>query len=608
MRRVKWILIAMIAALSFGCAEDTGQTTDESLRPENCLGKCDGLPTTGYVSPYEADLAKMMTIWPGPPIQTINDAFVVIMKMGEIQYPAPTHHFGVEVNVIPYANEDKVNDADGNMISRGDVEIAKAFPAGWVGYAVKHHRPEYRSLDVQAVGDAMKEHFKLQDTHIELVVGVTRGGVPGAITLNNPQSYEDGRFGNDHYPMIFVKPDYPDYLDVMQAAQFNDNIRTMMAAFNTVSNFPSDYNGGDPLAAHTVDRVKEHTTNMVKAITGDEEAKAWFKDPLHQIYCAELAHVATSAGVSVPLNAATMVPMVGQETWDAFVAEVNKHNAARIELEKENEYYEALLDNNQQVITDAGIELSAFVTGNDNKLVALVELTLAAEDLQPAAEYGGVKAAEDRTKLAFQPMTMADIVEQFLRTHVPRETLGESMAPVQGQMLTKMKPGLLEAMGMDKLPEEDPRRVAVNGLFDQLVQVISVQYGNYDEFRAALAPLMAAARKVTGPRDDTGTGYFVPPSLLHVITQGKHNGGLIGLTYVGHGVHFSACRKKAGTPEVEPEEPEVEEPGPTPEAPFAGSCTMSCGLAAPDDSCYCDQVCKDYGDCCADLDEVCQAE
>ena len=55
---------------------------------------------------------------------------------------------------------------------------------------------------------------------------------------------------------------------------------------------------------------------------------------------------------------------------------------------------------------------------------------------------------EAEEKLAFQPMTAADIVQQFMRTHIPREILGESLAPVQGQVLMAMKPGLFEAMDM----------------------------------------------------------------------------------------------------------------------------------------------------------------
>jgi len=360
-----------------------------------------------------------------------------------------------------------------------------------------------------------------------------------------------------------------------QQQQFLDNIRAMLVGFNAVSNFPGDYNGGDPLAARTPEKVREHVGMMVRAIGGDPEAEAFFADKANAIYCAELAHVATSAGLLVPLNAATLVPMVGQDAWDKFVAEVNKHGTA---------------------------EESAFVRLNDNKRVALVQIGLAPDDLQPMPEYAAAELlGAERAKLAFQPMTMADIVEQFLRTHVPREQLGESLAPVQGQLLQQMKPGLLEAMAMDALPESDPRRAAVEALFSRLVQVVSTPYGSYLEFRGALEPLLQQARVMTGPRDDSGVGLFVPPSLLHVVAQGKHDGGLVGLQYLGHGLHVSAARKKADPGSPGPIDPVVD-----PERPFGGSCASSCGGFAPDNECACDEVCVQYGDCCPDYAEHCR--
>jgi hypothetical protein len=357
----------------------------------------------------------------------------------------------------------------------------------------------------------------------------------------------------------------------------------MILGFNAVSVFPGDYNGGDPLAANSPAKVREHAVMMVRAITGDATAQAFFADPAHKIYCAELAHVSASAGLLMPLNAATMVPLVGQETWDAFVAEVEAHNAG---------------------------EPSAFVEMNENKRVALVELALAPADLLPAPEYAPAEIrAEEQQRLAFEPMTMADIVDQFLRTHVPRESLGESLAPAQGAMLAQMKPGLIEAMGLDGLEAEDPRRAAVEQLFQKIVEVVSTPHADYNAFRAELEPLLAQARMMTGPTDDSGSGLFVPPSLLHVTAQGKMTDALLGLKYVGHGLHYSVCRRKQDPvqpdPEVDPEPDPEPEPVVEPDAPFGGSCAASCGGPAPDSTCYCDEVCVQYGDCCPDYEEHC---
>lgn len=556
---------------------DNGTGTPRE-KPVGCVGKCDS-PTDKFVSPYVADVGKMNQIWPGgDPIVKVEDAYSVVVDLGpQVKIKAPTHLFGAPVNVIPYSNEDGIMDAAGNPVPRGDAGIAKAFPPGVVGFAVKHHRPEHRSLSPQDLQENMKEQVKLQDTHIEIVIGVDRDGEPGVVTLNNPQTYEQGFFGTPQYSMVFVKPKWPSYLNAGQIQAFNDNVRTMIAAFNTVSDFPGDYNGGDPLAAYNVDKLREHVTQMVKAVAGDAAAQAFFKDPKNLVYCAELGFLGTSAGLHFPLNDATMVPLVGQASWDAFKAELAKHNAG---------------------------EASTFSTLNKNQRVKYVELELAANDLKPMPQYSNDPSG-DGQKLAFVPFTLAEIIQHFLRTHVPREQLGEGVAGVQAGLLDKMKPGILEAMAMNELPATDPRRQAVDALFAQVLTVVGTSHANYAEFQSKLAPLMAQARKLVGPRDDTGTGYFVPPSLFHVVAQGTNPGGLIGLEYVGHGIHWSAVSLPATPPPTNPNDDGQLDTVPGTN-PYAKSCQSSCGGSSPDGSCWCDDGCAGYGDCCSDKASVCQ--
>ncbi len=502
-------LATLLCTLVVGCVGEPEPDPNEFV----CEGACDvfgaeGLP--GFLIDYDA----VNALWGGAvPVDSPDDLYRVTIRVGEMEIPADTHLFGA-VNIIPFHNDDNVTDAAGNTIERGDEHIARYFPPGEIGIGVMHHRSDHRTLDMNnAQSNDMKEDFKFQDTHIEIVVGVVRDGLPGAITLNNPQTYQNGRFGAAGYVPFLLRPVYPEYLTIEQERLFRDNIRTMVVGFNAVSNFPGDYNGGDPLAARSPEHVVEHTTMMVRAITGDQEAIAWFEDPAHQIYCAELAHVSFSAGLIVPLNASTMVPLVGQETWDEFVSLVAAHNEG---------------------------ESTPFSTMNENEYASLVDLTIAPEDLETVSAYSGDPTDSDR--LAFQPMTMADIVEQFMRAHIPRERIGEELAPVQGAVLEQMRPGLLEVMHMDQLPDTDPGKMAVNDLYDRLVAVVSTPHESYGAFRTALEPLMAEARAMTGPRDDSGSGLFVPPSTMHVIAQGHHPGGLLGLEYVGHALHLSVMR------------------------------------------------------------------
>jgi hypothetical protein len=296
----------------------------------------------------------------------------------------------------------------------------------------------------------------------------------------------------------------------------------MLVAFNTVTVFPGDYNGGDPLGAHNPAQVKMHVEKMIRAVAGDAQAKAWFASEEAKVYCAELAHLSISAGILFPLNRETWGPIVGDDVWTKFEQQIAAHN-------------EKLPD--------------AFTKDNRNPNINKISLTTAPADLKPITEYAPPEEqAKIKDKLAFQPMTIADIIEEFLRTHVPREQMGEQVAPVQAGMLKGMKPQILQAMGLDAVPEADPRRQAVEAFYAQLIEVVGKPYGSYQEFRAALEPMLEQARKLTGPQGGDGKGLFVPPSMFHSIAQGGHPGGLIDLEYVGHGVHYSHVRKAREQP------------------------------------------------------------
>ena len=587
--RIELVCIAALAAaFAYGCGEDgtAGVAPDGAgtSRPEGCFGKCDGTQVV-FATNYEANLDAINAQWPNEKFKVteVADAFSLLVDLGGVKLKSPTHMFGADVVVIPYGDKDDVKDAAGNTVERRDVEIAKAFPAGTVGIGLKHHRPQYRTFSQADASGDMKEHFKHQDTHIELVVGVERDGVPGAITLNNPQTYQDGLFGSPDYPVIFLKASMPEYVEPSLHTAYNDNILNWLMIFAAVSEFPGDYNGGDPLATYNSEKVLEHAVMGLKAITGDEAAQAWFKKDENLIYCAELAFVSHNAGVLIPLTKEFMSQYVSDETWLAYVKEVDAHNAG---------------------------EPSAFTKLNENDKVALVRTTPTESNLAPIWKHAPADQIDaEKAKMAFQPMTAAHIVEHFLRLTFPRETMGEQIAPAQGGMLAKMKDGLLEQMGMDRLSAEDPKRMAVEALYGTIVEVVSKSYADYDTFRATVEPYLQQASAITGPRGESGEGFYVPPSLYHMVGQGKHNGGLLGVSYIGHGLHWTMVQPKSA-PTPDPVEPTPDPPAPTPdpmiEEPLAGSCQVSCTGEAASGGCFCDQVCQEYGDCCPDYDLYCQ--
>jgi hypothetical protein len=164
------------------------------------------------------------------------------------------------------------------------------------------------------------------------------------------------------------------------------------------------------------------------------------------------------------------------------------------------------------------------------------------ESLKPLPEYSEHPKAESG-KLAFQPETMPDIIDGFLQVTLPRKQLGEQVAPYQAKVLELMKPGLLEMLS---LPPDGAEAKAVLSLYDEIVEVVRKQYADYAEFRRNLQPLMERARSAT-VKEGTGVGWFTPPSLFHLVLRGINvDAGLIGLEYLGHGIHFSAVRSANG--------------------------------------------------------------
>ena len=473
---------------------------------------------------FEPDLDKLRALWGSdPPADSFEDFLTVTIESGDgLVQRSPTHVFGRAVRVLPYHDldgEENVQDADATPYPRGDQALAEIFKPGEFGYMMKHHRGEAayqgRRIAPPMAPDAMRAHLKLQDTHVALVIGVAdRAGHPGVITVHNPQGYphnkgrEDrtdqtweqkkrfvGRFGEPEYSMVFFKPSFPSYTCPAVARAMVDNICTMGVGFNAVNDYPSEnYDGHDPLAAYDVERIREHAAHMVRAIAGDEagrkESLEWFKQDAHQLYCSEFAHVATSAGIHCPLNAATFVPLVGEPVWLRFAEMVACHNR--------------------------GGE-APFQTLNKNPLIHHVGLSLAPEDLRPLPHYAPAELREaEARKLAFPPLNAKQIIELAMAELFPDDRRPDAKPDAGGraERLKHFCPDLLAALAGDPA---DPHP------------------------QTGAAQLTGAAAR---PDQLASDSLFVPPSLLHFVAKGHCPDGLLGLNYEGHGLHFSLVRPR----------------------------------------------------------------
>ncbi len=512
------ILVAMATASWFaGCSTGSGglPRTATPTRVERSSAAADAAQGV-----LRVDLAAANRMWPAQPrARSVDDFFRLQVSSTFGAWSVDTHLFREGLVVIPYHDQDGVADASGRFVERGDSALARAFPPGEIGIAVRHHRPKHRTLRIDDSQTRFLDEAQLRDSHVEILVGVLRDGQPGVVTLNSPQGYESGRFGEADYPMLLLAPRYPDGLSEKERRRYRDNIRTYLLAFNEVLRFPFGYLEGDHLAARDRETVKEHAVMVVRAIAGDPVARQWFAEPANRLYCSELAFLSLSAGLLFPLNASTFEPLVGSEVWQRFSTQVERHGAE---------------------------EPSELTRLNRNPLARLVTATLAPEQLESISvdrrAEGGLE--EDGELLALRPMTVPDIFEHFIAWVAPRESPPEgmdreSMAAVQSAILIALEPEVLRFMGLDRRPVDDPERKRGTELYQSILAVLEAPHSDYAAMRAELDPVLAEARAFCLAGGRPKRDLLVPPVLFHLAAAGRWPGGLLGLRYVGHGIHWS---------------------------------------------------------------------
>lgn len=457
-------------------------------------------------SRYVVDLDKAAQLWSRPKNLTNSAKELFSTRVSVL---SPTHYDPTqEINVILY--DDTLHEAQ--------EDIGRYFMPGEVFICVKHHKPGSPMLE-----SAGKEAVKFNATHISVGVGVETTAsdsttVRGAVTLNNPQDYsqDHGLFGTPEYPMIFLRLKFPAELDLTQQAGYMGNIRTWLVIANTYTNFPiDDYNGGDPLATRSVSAIKILGDKLIDALVGTFEQRRaaldWLGRAENMVYCAELAHVAINLGIHYPLNEAGLG---------------------------------GRLDAVQQAL-----ESKEFLFENENEYARRVDLAVAPESLVPITEVVSMPPTEPGSGhsvgngLAFRPINMREMIEEFLQI-VPREEWGEQMAaPIQAALLKLVRQGLIEEMALDQCPANDLKRQAIERLLDKIEARIRIPAANYKAFRDGLGPLLEEVGRTSGPRPD-GSGVFMPPHawLLHALGRISNEGCVMGLEVVGHGLHASILK------------------------------------------------------------------
>lgn len=381
-----------------------------------------------------------------------------------------------DVKVIVYDDSDEMNQS----------KLIEAMGNRRVLVSVKHHAME-------ADSDS-KEKIKLQCSHAQLVVS-SEGKV---CTYNNPQNYQGGMFGSPKYPMIFMTPVFPADVSKEDVCEYEKNIILWATLLNSFSEFPGDYNGGDPLSAKSKDEAIEYGNHVLKALMGDEVSIQWIKKPFNHLYCAELVYLSLTLGVIFPLNRSNL----SQGVYDNLLKQLSTND---------------------------------FLSENKNPYIKNIKLELPRDGLIALKDDHAEGDTYFDSSLAVRPMLFSDMITCFIKYNINRGKLGETSGRYQLELLQSIRP-MINSMMPGILNTE------VNALIDDLEIVLKTEHQSYQEFKSKLTPILGAINGAVA-KVSSASNIFVPPHTflvraLEYEREGRIK-GILGMKYLGHGHHKS---------------------------------------------------------------------
>lgn len=386
-----------------------------------------------------------------------------------------------ELKIISYDNSNGTE----------QLSLAKAMGKRRIAISIKHH--------AQKASDDSLEIMKLQCSHAQLVV---RSGAD-VLTLNNPQSYEEGLFGDESYPMIFLMPNYQIEMSEEKVLAYDKNIIAWASLINTYSHFPGDYNGGDPLTAKNLKEAHYFGKKVLDAFLGNADAIEWLKLEDNKLYCAEMVFLALTLGSTFPLTEKFLSLELVSSLRKAF-------QDKRLSLVNENPQF-----------TKLNIDLP------DS---SLMPLRLVSEEVINNGFGDG---------LAIQPMLVSDMITSYIKNTVPRRELGESCGKYQVELLQKSKQFLNMFLPHQEIQNSSSK---INSLISKLEIVLGSEHGSYLAFQTTLKAILSEIDNEVA-RISSASNMFIPPHafLVRAIENKVENRvkGIFAIDYLGHGVHQS---------------------------------------------------------------------
>jgi len=446
----------------------------------------------------EIDLQKFNQLvgdWAGKPVDDLKRLFIKqVILDDETTVDSET----IKVpGFIGITDDLQVQNANGQTVS-GHEDIAKFLERdGLYVCTYQWHKERYGvPLDLRQPleQDIFTEAFiKNEGHHSGAVVPAQRKDQNGNLiqsyaTYNEPDSYHGGMYGRDGYVAVAQRLVFPEFVTPKQARGYTDSIVCWMGLLNPFTQFPSNYNGGDPTRVSNRAALTEILRNGLLAALGDAGAIAFFKNPANLTYCAEFVFVALNTPV-YPFNKRGLAKLLnGDEAKAAQILELrDQHNRGQSTVLSRQ-------------------------TGNPEFRKFHIQMPVVPEDLPPLDE---LLAANGQTvnsdTIPVPPFKVSQLIRRAFRVLLKPEEVNndQKLAEARTKLFKSMEPAIIQQLGLESLPPSAPELVAVRQFLDVVSQTLAQPASSREEFDQQINGLLAKADEMLVGAGDRA--YFVPP-------------------------------------------------------------------------------------------------
>jgi len=449
-------------------------------------------------SAAEIDLQKFNQLvgdWAGNPVEDLTRLFIKQVILDD-QTTVDSETIKVP-GFIGITDALEVQNVNGQTVS-GHEDIAKFLERdGLYICTYQWHKERYGvSLDLRQPleKEIFTEAFiKNEGHHSGAVVPAQRKDqtdklIQSYATYNEPDSYHGGLYGSDGYVAVAQRLVFPEFVTPQQARGYTDSIVCWMGLLNPFTQFPSNYNGGDPTRVSNRATLTEILRNGLLAALGDAGAIAFFKDPANLTYCAEFMFVSLNTP-TYPFNQRGLAKLLnGDEAKAAQVLALrDQHNAGQSTVLSRQ-------------------------TGNPEFKKFHIQMPVVPEDLLPLDELLAANGQPvDPDTIPVPPFKVSQLIRRAFRVLLKPEEVNndQKLAEARAKLFKSMEPAIVQQLGLESLPSDAPEMVAVRQFLNVVSQTLAQPASSREEFDQQINRLLVKADEMLVGAGDRA--YFVPP-------------------------------------------------------------------------------------------------